>query len=38
MKRAIPIELVDDITPNYDVTRYCILLYDSYNSIIRYFK
>jgi len=38
MKRAIPIELVDNITPNYDVTRYCILLYDSYNSIIRYFK
>jgi DNA polymerase, archaea type len=38
MKRAIPIELVDNITPNYDVTRYCVLLYDSYNSIIRYFK
>ncbi|MER5174296.1 MAG: DNA polymerase domain-containing protein [Candidatus Nitrosocosmicus sp.] len=38
LKRAMPIELVEDLNPNYDITRYCKLLYDSYNSIIKYFK
>jgi DNA polymerase I len=38
-KRAIPIELLEqDSSPNYDTTRYCKLLYDCYNSIVKYFE
>jgi len=38
MKRAIPIELIQDLNLNYDSTKYCKLLNDCYNSIIKYFK
>jgi DNA polymerase-2 len=39
LQRAIPIELIEqDSSLNYDTTRYCELLYDCYNSIIKYFK
>ena len=38
MKRAIPIELIRDLDLNYDSTKYCKLLNDCYNSIIKYFK
>ena len=38
MKRAIPIELIRDLNLNYDSTKYCKLLNDCYNSIIKYFK
>ncbi|MGN6614659.1 MAG: DNA polymerase domain-containing protein [Candidatus Nitrosocosmicus sp.] len=38
IKRAIPIELSQVLDPIYDTTRYCKLLYDSYVSIIKYFK
>jgi DNA polymerase-2 len=38
IKRAIPIELTQVLNPFYDTTRYCKLLYDCYNSIVKYFK
>ena len=39
LKRAIPIELIEqDSSPNYDTSKYCKLLNDCYNSIIKYFK
>ncbi len=38
LKRAIPIELVEDPNINYDKKRYIELLYDVYYSIIKYFK
>ena len=38
LKRAIPIELIEESHINYDIERYCKLLDNIYHSIIKYFK
>jgi DNA polymerase, archaea type len=38
LDRAMPIELIEESHINYDIKRYCKLLDNTYNSIIKYFK